>query len=391
MITKFSIENFKSLNIPRNRPVEFSPGLNIIIGLNSSGKSTLLQAVDFVCSLSRPQGVSQWLGKHEWVQDDIVNNLRGGGSSIIVQFSIELGQPEPSFVWTGRYNTKSGVCTEESVENLLNGERIFYSARNKALRLKSKEESTLFPDIGYLRYSGSLFSVFDSEWLRSFRESLSRCYSLDLLSPNLMRLRTKKKDVQGVGVGGEQLGNVLYGLDKEERQKLEQIMRRFVPTFSTTASRRQQGGSIRYAVVEKFGESVSCQTDASHVSDGILRVLALVVSAMKCKGGTLLIDELEDGLNPELLEKLMLYFQSEANCQVIITTHSPIILSFLNDHDAREAVKLMYKDAAGMSHCVPFFDLHTPSEMLRTLYPGEVMLQCNLEDITQEAAQYESI
>ena len=359
MITKFSIENFKSLNIPRNRPVEFSPGLNIIIGLNSSGKSTLLQAVDFVCSLSRPQGVSQWLGKHEWVQDDIVNNLR--------------------------------VCTEESVENLLNGERIFYSARNKALRLKSKEESTLFPDIGYLRYSGSLFSVFDSEWLRSFRESLSRCYSLDLLSPNLMRLRTKKKDVQGVGVGGEQLGNVLYGLDKEERQKLEQIMRRFVPTFSTTASRRQQGGSIRYAVVEKFGESVSCQTDASHVSDGILRVLALVVSAMKCKGGTLLIDELEDGLNPELLEKLMLYFQSEANCQVIITTHSPIILSFLNDHDAREAVKLMYKDAAGMSHCVPFFDLPTPSEMLRTLYPGEVMLQCNLEDITQEAAQYESI
>lgn len=102
----------------------------------------------------------------------------------------------------------------------------------------------------------------------------------------------------------------------------------------------------------------------------------------------MLIDELEDGLNPELLEKLMEYFQREANCQVIITTHSPIILSFLNDHDARKAVKLMYKDDAGMSHCVPFFELPTPNKMLKTLYPGEVMLQCYLEDITQEAAQY---
>ena len=56
MITKIKIDNFKSL-------VDFELELstfNCIVGLNSSGKSTVLQAIDFLANLM-VGGVSGWL------------------------------------------------------------------------------------------------------------------------------------------------------------------------------------------------------------------------------------------------------------------------------------------------------------------------------------------
>lgn len=130
-------------------------------------------------------------------------------------------------------------------------------------------------------------------------------------------------------------------------------------------------------------------TEATHVSDGLLRLMAIVVSAIRCRGGTLLIDGLEDGLNSEVMGPLLDFLRYEAGCQTIVTTHSPVLLSYLNDAEARRAVKLLFKDEAGISHCVPFFDLPIPHRMLETLYPGEVMLQCDLEQLAREACVYE--
>ncbi len=201
-----------------------------------------------------------------------------------------------------------------------------------------------------------------------------------------MRTLTRALRVPGIGLGGEQLSQYLHTLPQEAKVRLEEILRRFYPTFSYYKTTKLRGGAKKLTLLESFRNAANLSIDALHACDGVLRVMAIVAESIACQDGSLLIDEIEDGINPELLEKLVAYLREETRCQTIVTTHNPFILSCLTDEEARSAVLLAYKDDEGISHVVPFFNLPTPAKMLENLYPGEVMLQVNLEDVAREAA-----
>lgn len=79
MITQFRINHFKSLMM--KKPVTLNPGLNLMIGLNSSGKSTFLQAIDFVSALPCFGGYSSWLDKRGWEAKDLACRVKSGPRS----------------------------------------------------------------------------------------------------------------------------------------------------------------------------------------------------------------------------------------------------------------------------------------------------------------------
>ena len=122
--------------------------------------------------------------------------------------------------------------------------------------------------------------------------------------------------------------------------------------------------------------------DAAHLNDGMLRVIAILAQAYS-RHKVLLFDEIENGVNPELVEKLVksLMDLGENGKQVIVTTHSPMILNYIPDDVAREAVILLYKPADGRTRCVRFFDLPETQLKLRALGPGEVFVDTKLEDL----------
>jgi len=64
--------------------------------------------------------------------------------------------------------------------------------------------------------------------------------------------------------------------------------------------------------------------------------------------------------------------------QVIVTTHSPVILNFLEDAVAREGVMLLYKTDEGETEARRYFDLPETSHKLRGLGPGEVFVDTDL-------------
>jgi predicted ATP-binding protein involved in virulence len=103
--------------------------------------------------------------------------------------------------------------------------------------------------------------------------------------------------------------------------------------------------------------------------------------------GCVLIDEIEDGFNPELLQRLVDYLRSDSSAQVLMTTHSPLIINFMPDEMARKSVKFVYKNQQGETAAIDFFGLPGVGEKLGLLGPGEVMVDVNLEEKSKSAAR----
>ncbi|OAD19635.1 SMC domain-containing protein [Candidatus Thiomargarita nelsonii] len=67
--------------------------------------------------------------------------------------------------------------------------------------------------------------------------------------------------------------------------------------------------------------------------------------------------------------------------QIIITTHSPILLK---DEQAKKSVIFTYKNKKGITQQRPFFTIKGIAEKLDILGPGEAMLDVNLNELAQE-------
>ena len=72
---------------------------------------------------------------------------------------------------------------------------------------------------------------------------------------------------------------------------------------------------------------------------------------------------------------------------MIVTTHSPLILNYIPDNLAKEAVIFLYKTPQGETKSVRFFDLPGMTEKLKALGPGEVYADAHLTDLATELAQ----
>ena len=70
--------------------------------------------------------------------------------------------------------------------------------------------------------------------------------------------------------------------------------------------------------------------------------------------------------------------------QMLVTTHSPLILNYLDDAVAREAVQFIYKTPQGESRVRHFFEIPRISEKLRLMGPGDAFVDTDLMALTQE-------
>ncbi|MEG2585567.1 MAG: AAA family ATPase [Akkermansia sp.] len=393
MLASLSIHNFKSL---QNFQIEFPNKLCVLIGLNGSGKSTVLQGIDFLTALTKKEGVSRWLAGRGWTKPDLFTSLsitpfsisRRRRFSPVITFSMvtELENVE-SYKWEGMYNGNTGKCTKETIDwrdqNSGSDDRSIELSEGI---LKNVGDNQFQPiNLTPIDYQGSFLSVVKAENPPyncppyDMRQHVESILSIDLLSPLQMRRRVREFSMDGVGLGGEQLSLFLHSLSSDQKHRLKEVMIRFYPHFDSFETVPMRGGWKKLTVKETYNAS-NLNTESRHLNDGMLRILAIVAETLFFKG-TVLIDEIEDGINPELLEKLTAYLLEDCPCQVITTTHSPLLLNFIPDDNAKEIVQFVYKTAQGISRAVPLFKIPKIAESLGMLGAGEVMLQYNMEDV----------
>lgn len=400
-IKSIKVNNFKSL-------VDFEMPLakfSCLVGLNGAGKSTVLQFFDFLAQQVKGD-LSGWLKKRQWKASDLNSKLTSKnniGFEIILSAQDSLGQPI-EIKWSGSFNRQSLRCTTERIEwdnkmllRVDDGNYHIWDLEWRRSHKVSKEgESDGFYTIyqnkyeslmsgnNIFKYEGSLLSLIDNSQLprnlHRIKDFFGNLHALDLLAPELLRQRTRDAG-NSLGMGGERLSAFLHEMGDEKRANIQTELSKIYPQFRQLNLLSLRSGWKELAVQEQF-EDVTIKTEARHVADGFLRMLAVFAQLSKHQS-FLLLDEIENGINPELIESLVDQLV-EANTQVLVTTHSPMVLNYLHDHIAIEGVIYLYKNNKGATQAIRLFDIPAMRKKLTVMGPGAVYEDTMLTQLNQE-------
>ncbi len=383
MISHIHIENFKSLVNFDLPPKGYElGGFTCLIGMNGAGKSTLLQAFDFVAHVATGN-VQEWLKNRDWKKGELVSHL--GKKNPIITFEVGVkGGDGKRIVWHARFNTTMLKCTYETITC---NEVAILKLEDGKLAVKRTEGETRSADEVLFDYEGSVFGKLRLEGIHpgigEMRTMLQSLSSLELLSPQLMR--KKARAAQDIGASGEKLSPFLDQLSSESKEKLLKQLQEFYPHLIKWNVKGYRAGWKILRMQENYRESAA--VEAGHINDGFLRVIAILSQAFTGHK-TLLLDEIENGINPAIVERLVDFLVSlgQQGKQVVVTTHSPLILNFLEDAVAKEAVVLLYKTEDGSTRACRYFDQPETRDKLRALGPGEVFADTDLRKMVTRLA-----
>jgi ABC-type multidrug transport system ATPase subunit len=390
------VDNFKSL-VNFELPLEH---FTCLIGLNGSGKSTVLQAIDFLSELFSGD-IDSWLERRHWKVADLNCKLspvpaRNRSSRIRVRrksnisFSLVLDHKGRKFHWTGNFNRVLMYCTHESVtvdgETLLQVNKGHYSLGANG----SPEQVKVFFKI-FFKYQGSVLSQLTDDVLPkpllTFRRFMQQTTSLDLLAPQYLRQRTRESG-GGLGLGGERLSAFLHELSPRQLKSLEKHLIACYPQLQQIRTSSLRSGWKQLKVEEKFAGH-RMESEARHINDGMLRLMAILAETLT-DARFLLFDEIENGINPELVEFLIDSLVG-AKQQILVTTHSPMILNYLDDDVARKGVQYLYKTPKGHTRSIPFFSIPSLARKLEVMGPGEAFIDTELSKLPEEISQMDSV
>ncbi len=377
-VVSLYVDNFKSL-------VDFKlelAGFTCLVGLNGVGKSTILQLFDFVASLFQGS-TERWLKSRNWKSTDLTFKP-SRKQSISFRLIFRIGTDY--YFWIAKFNRTKMTCSFEQIsrfDKTISNEVIpLFGANDKGYRLYGGELRSV--DFSYV---GTVFSQIKPEVLGpeliAIRNLIGGFRSLDLLAPNLIRERSRAGDIPDIGLGGEKLSAFLHGLSAKDRNSIVEDLRRYYPQLLDIHTSSVAGGWIKIEIEESIHDGESFKTEARHINDGFVRLLA--ISAQRFSANSfLLYDEIENGVNPEVTQMLVDALINSPK-QNLVTTHSPVVLNFLKDELARKSVVFVYKRDDGITRAIRLFDVPSALRKLDFLSPGEVMIDISQAVIAQEA------
>ncbi len=141
---------------------------------------------------------------------------------------------------------------------------------------------------------------------------------------------------------GEGIANALTDILLDDRERFIELEQRFIrlaPNISRISLKRA-GDHNLLRLVDKYSEHL---IPASDISDGILRILAFLAALYQVQTPSIVcFEEPENGIHPWLLRKMMEILNSVATegitgkaVQVLISTHSPVLLNYVKPEQVR--------------------------------------------------------
>lgn len=372
MLKSFSIKNFKSY---RRATLPLAP-LTVLIGANASGKSNAIEAVRLL----------SWLA-----QGHKLATIQSGvqGSDQVVRGRLQdLGHQGASTFGFGC--RASAQANKLAIELSLRADELHVSSELMEQVLSTvplyqivQASTDLGTDVqvAYDNFARggkkpqltcsdqfAIFTQLDSEarFGKSHRESRRRIPGIlrryqawlgDILfldpSPPKMRDYSFKTERQLRG-DGENVSSVLYDLWNRQQDRVyscrEDILGfiRSLPEqdIETLGFLDGPRGEVMLQLVETFGGAPK-PYDATLLSDGTLRVLAIAAAMLSApEESMVVIEEIDNGVHPSRAEHLMDRIQAVAErrkLRVLLTTHNPALLDALPDNAIADVV-FCYRD-----------------------------------------------
>lgn len=227
---------------------------------------------------------------------------------------------------------KGGRDTRTAVHKVHGGNDNFYSESYQASGKGWAPAFKLGPRksaLGNLPEDESKFPV--TTWLKRL---LAEGVQPVILNSLLIRKASPPGQTRGFKPDGSNLPWVIDHLQKTARSRFEDWMKHLrtaLPDIEDIRTIERADDKHRYLVICYSG---ALEVPSWMASDGTLRLLALTLPAyLPDFTGVYLIEEPENGIHPRAVETLFQSLSSAYNAQILMATHSPVILSIVNPED----------------------------------------------------------
>jgi predicted ATPase len=327
MLSSFEVKNFRALSDLR---VTKLGRVNLIVGKNNSGKSSVLEALQIFAGNANIQLLEKIAAGHDEkfrLRDDehdehdmtlpFEHFFTGRHYPVDDNVSIEIGDPS-----SGNLLQIQHGYFVESRETVIdeNGEAGFKIKRRRI----SKDE---------------IDQLDDEEPKHALYVQKGDRMSMLRLDSSPSRFRSPSVDLPGV-IPCSVIPTRFISIDEladewdkialtDNQEVITQALRTITPEFEAlTFVRNGEGYSARRNLSRSAKVRLSNHSrpvPLNSLGDGMLRVLQLVLKVFPAKGGFLLIDEFENGLHYSVQEKVWAFvfeLAMKLDIQVFATTHS---------------------------------------------------------------------
>ncbi|MCI0486831.1 MAG: AAA family ATPase [Blastocatellia bacterium] len=362
LIRSISLRNFLSYG-DRVEEIRLEP-LNVLIGRNASGKSNLIEAINllhaaptnFAAPIIEGGGISEWLWKGsksapfaeiEMIVDypkgtmplryRIFFTMAGQKLEVIDEhienesFTSE-GENDPNnYFYTYNYGHPVIISRNILTDSPRIERPLHIADTGQGLSVLSQLKDPInYPEITYL---GNTF--------REIQLFLAKHLGTDL---GMRMPQDTTQPVDFLLPSGRNLALVLN--DLQHRRTLRPIVERLKEFYSRVEdiTTRTYGGTIQLFIHE---QGLAQPIPAARLSDGTLRYLCLLTILCHPEPPPLLcIEEPELGLHLDILPTIAeLLIEASQRTQLIVTTHSDVLVSALSD--VPEAVLVCERDKEG--------------------------------------------
>lgn len=343
---------------------------HILIGPNASGKSTFLDVIRFLGDLVSG-GLDAALRERTDNLEDLVWRHQGGRFELAIEASIPESQrrhlADQAYARC-RYEVTVAIDSG-SGENVIAAERLLLLPEGHRAQSKRSlfPESVVHPNTLQTRQPDGTRTVvhkvaggndrFCSEtgkkWEHTFRLGPRKSALANLpedeqkfpvstwfkralidgvqslaLNSSLMRRPSPPGQARGLRPDGSNLPWVVDELAKHAPERLEEWvghLRSALPELDGVCTVEREEDRHRYLAIT-YADGL--KVPAWMVSDGTLRLMALTILAyVPDLRGVYLIEEPENGIHPRAVETVFQSLSSIYDAQVLLATHSPVILS----------------------------------------------------------------
>jgi len=325
---KRTIYSIKLKNIlsfgSEEQEIELEP-LNVLIGPNASGKSNLIEMFRLLRALpSNPsQAIREGGGVSEWL-------WKGGGPAPIALIELQTSQTAYRLEFTQvgyRWEITNERITESGHPTLINTnnqpDASLLATRDSSLQAQSHVSS--------LAETLSSIGIY-KEWDTGRYSKLRLPQRPDLPGRPLL------EDLSNFGLV---FNNLPYRVKQEIAEQLTQVYDGVQEVITQI-----DGGTVQTFIQEK---GLSSPTSLARASDGTLRFLfSLTLLNQPELPPLICIDEPDAGLHPDVVHTVAeLLIEASKRTQIIVTTHSDILVSALSE--LPESVVVCERDEWGTS------------------------------------------
>lgn len=408
MIKKFYFENFKGF-IRAEMAVE---NMTTIIGTNASGKTNTIEGMKILSELMTGRDLSTILDGSKNMDSDI-----RGGSRGCCRFNLSQFQLGCLFEYNEtcdlEYKVKIKVndrimIESESLHEIIRSQPKKMLFATKTVRKDSGDINVSYnngkpgtnPEISCIRISSVISQIptklpqnteqekHIAECAMALMEKLKNMLFLNP-DPAAMRGYSRINDTE-LKVNASNLSAVLNKLckDKGKKEILLQTMRQ-LPENEITEITFEEGpmNDVILFLREKYATKKE-KIDATRLSDGTLRCLAVMAALLTEEpGGMIVIEEVDNGIHPGRAKSMIQTISQlarERRVDVIITTHNAVMLNALTKEDL-VGVNVIYRGTqTGESMFVSLVDIPDMPGLLAEGKLGDVVTSGRILEYIKE-------